>query len=185
MAIHRALSYYSALALSRAFQPMAAQLSKKAALPLAKILARASCRSSKTGPRSWMCTGLAHKARESLSNKPQSTVIEAEFLLLFINSVHNVVVQSLHLQGYSTDTEGIIIWINWSTLYVYSFRGDTNMYLYLMSLPHTDMPQVDEILPRVRNKPTYSTSIMGPCVARATSTMILTMLNRNNSVPAW
>ena len=39
----RALSYYSDLTLSQAFQLMAAQLSKKAALPLAKILATASC----------------------------------------------------------------------------------------------------------------------------------------------
>ena len=34
-----ALSYYSDLTLSQSFQPMVAQLSKKAALPLAKILA--------------------------------------------------------------------------------------------------------------------------------------------------
>ena len=45
-----ALSYYSDLALSQEFQPMAAQLSMKAALPLSKILATASCRSSNTGP---------------------------------------------------------------------------------------------------------------------------------------
>ena len=48
--ISRALSYFSDLTLSQEFQPMAAQLSMKAALPLAKILATASCRSSKTGP---------------------------------------------------------------------------------------------------------------------------------------
>ena len=47
----RALSYYSELTLSQSFQPMAARLSKKAALPLAKILATASCHNSKTGPR--------------------------------------------------------------------------------------------------------------------------------------
>ena len=46
-----ALSYYSDLALSQAFHPMAAQLSKKAAHPLAKILATTSCCCSKTGPR--------------------------------------------------------------------------------------------------------------------------------------
>ena len=46
----RVLSYYSDLTLSQEFQPMAAQLSMKAALPLAKTLATASCRSSKTGP---------------------------------------------------------------------------------------------------------------------------------------
>ena len=45
-------SYYSDPTLSQEFQPMAAQLSMKAALPLAKILATASCRSSKTGPSS-------------------------------------------------------------------------------------------------------------------------------------
>ena len=45
-----ALSYYSDLTLSQSFQPMGAQLSKKAALPLAQIIATASCRSSKTGP---------------------------------------------------------------------------------------------------------------------------------------
>ena len=51
---HWALSkYYSDLMLSQAFQSMAVQLSKKAALPLAKIIATASCRSSKTGP--WLC----------------------------------------------------------------------------------------------------------------------------------
>ena len=45
-----ALSYYSDLTLSQEFQPMAAQLSMKAALLLAKVLATSSCRSSKTGP---------------------------------------------------------------------------------------------------------------------------------------
>ena len=45
-----ALSYYSHLTLLHAFQPMAAQLSKKAALPLAEILATTSCHSSNTGP---------------------------------------------------------------------------------------------------------------------------------------
>ena len=49
--LFRALSYYSDMTLSQKFQPMAAQLSIKAALPLATILATASCRSSKTGPR--------------------------------------------------------------------------------------------------------------------------------------
>ena len=51
MAQARALSYYSDLTLSQEFQPMAAQVSTKAVLPLAKILATASCRSSNTGPR--------------------------------------------------------------------------------------------------------------------------------------
>ena len=56
-----ALSYYSDLTLSQEFQPMAAQLSMKAALPLAKILATASCRSSKTGPWIVMCRTLPSK----------------------------------------------------------------------------------------------------------------------------
>ena len=50
----KALSYNSDLTLSQAFQPMAAQLSKKAMLPLAKIRATASCRSSKPGPCWWL-----------------------------------------------------------------------------------------------------------------------------------
>ena len=49
---HRVLSYYSDMTLSQSVQPMGAQLSKKAVLPLAKILTTASCRNSKTGPRS-------------------------------------------------------------------------------------------------------------------------------------
>ena len=44
-----ALSCFSDLTLSQEFQPMAAQLSMKAALPLAKILATVSCHSCKTG----------------------------------------------------------------------------------------------------------------------------------------
>ena len=46
----RALSYYCDMTLSQEFQPMGAQLSSKAALPLAGILATASDRCSKTGP---------------------------------------------------------------------------------------------------------------------------------------
>ena len=45
------LSYYSDLTQSQSFQPMAAQLSKKAALQLAKIPATVSCRSSKIWPK--------------------------------------------------------------------------------------------------------------------------------------
>ena len=44
-------SFTTELTQSQSYQPMAAQLSKKkAALPLAKILVTASCRTSKTGP---------------------------------------------------------------------------------------------------------------------------------------
>ena len=54
-----ALSYYSDRTLWQEFQPMAAKLSMKAALPLAKILTTASCRSSKTGP--WLLTSPRHQ----------------------------------------------------------------------------------------------------------------------------
>ena len=50
-ALTKALSYYSDLMRSQPFQPMAAKLSKKAVLPLAKILVTASCHNSNTGPR--------------------------------------------------------------------------------------------------------------------------------------
>ena len=46
-----ALYYYSDLTLSQEFQPMAAQLSMEAALPLARILVTASCCNSNTEPR--------------------------------------------------------------------------------------------------------------------------------------
>ena len=46
----RALSYYSDLTLPPSYQPMAAQPSKKAAHPLAKILANASCAVVIQGP---------------------------------------------------------------------------------------------------------------------------------------
>ena len=42
--------YYSILTLSKLFQPTAAQLSMKAALPLAKMLVMTSCRNSNRGP---------------------------------------------------------------------------------------------------------------------------------------
>ena len=45
----RAQPYYSDPTLSQEIQPMAAQLSMKAALPLAKILATVSCRSIRQG----------------------------------------------------------------------------------------------------------------------------------------
>ena len=47
--ISMALHYYNDLKLSRKFQPMAAQLSMKAAPPLAKILVTASCCRGNTG----------------------------------------------------------------------------------------------------------------------------------------
>ena len=57
-----ALSCYSDLTLSQKFQPMAAQLSMKAALTLAKIPATASCRSSEQGPVYVAGEALRHSA---------------------------------------------------------------------------------------------------------------------------
>ena len=53
-----ALSYYNDLTLSHSFELIVPQLSKKAALPLAKILATASCCSSKTRP--WLLMHRRH-----------------------------------------------------------------------------------------------------------------------------
>ena len=37
------------------------------------------------------------------------------------------------------------------------FRGNTNIYLHFVSFLHIDATQVVEILPQVRQEPTYST----------------------------
>ena len=37
------------------------------------------------------------------------------------------------------------------------FRGNINMYLHSVSFLHIDTPQVVEILPQIRQEPTYST----------------------------
>ena len=49
----RALYYQRFCDMSQEFQPMASQLSKKAALPLAKIFATCRNNVSNTGPRTW------------------------------------------------------------------------------------------------------------------------------------
>ena len=71
------------------------------------------------------------------------------------------------------------------------FRGNKNMHLHFMSLLHIDMTQVLNIPPQVRPVPTYSTqSISLLLMAWLLSSpghqqpMILTKLNRDNSVPA-
>ena len=65
------------------------------------------------------------------------------------------------------------------------------MYLNFISFPNTDTTQVAEVFPQVRQVLTqfYIVNIMGADVlttqeARASTSMIMTMLNRNNSVPA-
>ena len=37
------------------------------------------------------------------------------------------------------------------------FRGNINIYLHFVSFLHIDMTQVVEILPQIRQEPTYST----------------------------
>ena len=37
------------------------------------------------------------------------------------------------------------------------FRGNINIYLHFVSFPHIDATQVFEILPQIRQEPTYST----------------------------
>ena len=37
------------------------------------------------------------------------------------------------------------------------FRGNINVYLHFVPLLHIDMTQVVEILPQIRQEPTYST----------------------------
>ena len=74
------------------------------------------------------------------------------------------------------------------------FRGNINIYVHFMSLLHIDKTRVLKILPQVRPGPTYIVfyviaNIMGTDVlvtkgARASAAMILTELNRVNSVPA-
>ena len=73
------------LTLSQEFQPMAAQLSMKTALPLTKILATASCRSSKTAPwfrnpepnwpSAWWKNGWLAKASEDWVKKPDVMIL--------------------------------------------------------------------------------------------------------------
>ena len=60
------------------------------------------------------------------------------------------------------------------------------MYLQLLSFLHTDIKQVVEILPLLRQE--YIGNMVGTDVlvtqgARASATMIFTILNRNNSIP--
>ena len=71
------------------------------------------------------------------------------------------------------------------------FKGNKNIYLPFMSFLHIDMMQVVEILPQVRQELNllYIVNIMGADVlatqgAKASATMIFTMLNQINSVPA-
>ena len=68
--------------LLQSFQPMTAQLSKKAALPLATIFTTASCRSSKTGP----CDPITSKycLKLDINNlHTQSALLTGEFLFLW------------------------------------------------------------------------------------------------------
>ena len=74
------------------------------------------------------------------------------------------------------------------TLYVLYFKENIKMYLHFISFLHTDTTQVVEIIPCVRQELNYA-NIMDADVlvtqgARASATVILTMLNRNNLLSA-
>ena len=63
------------------------------------------------------------------------------------------------------------------------------MYLHFMSFPHIDMTQTVESIPHIRQGLIYIINIMvadnlATHKARAPTTMILNMLDRNDSVPA-
>ena len=53
-----------------------------------------------------------------------------------------------------TESSGISIGIN--PLRAKFFRGNINIYLHFVSFLHIDMTQVVEILPQVRQEPTYT-----------------------------
>ena len=59
--------------MSPSFQPMAAQLSKKAVLPLAKIIVTTPCRSSKTGPWKMSVTARSAFRNDNTVNMMTST----------------------------------------------------------------------------------------------------------------
>ena len=84
------LYWIRVLTLLRAFQPMAAQLSKKAVLPLAKILATASCRSSKTGPRYRSLKPFIRKTRTDLHIQYQSCRCPGDIRRHGIGSEQNI-----------------------------------------------------------------------------------------------
>ena len=72
------------------------------------------------------------------------------------------------------------------------FMGNIKMYLQFISFLHIDMTQVVEILPYLKTRTCvfYTVKIMGADAlvtqrARVSATMIMIMLNRNNSVPTW
>ena len=52
-----------------------------------------------------------------------------------------------------------ILWLfsNLNPLRAKFFRGNINIYLHLVSFLHIHMTQVVEILPQIREEPTYST----------------------------
>ena len=78
-----------------------------------------------------------------------------------------------------------------NSLHAKFFRGNINIYSHFMSLLHTDFTQVVEMASssNTRTYLFYMVNTMGADVlasqgTRASATMILTTLNRINSVPA-
>ena len=56
------------------------------------------------------------------------------------------------------DEQGTVLGTTKLTLYVLNFsEGTKNLYLHFMSFLHIGMAEVVEILPQVRQGPTYST----------------------------
>ena len=62
------------------------------------------------------------------------------------------------------DLRVFVVWVNWlkpwssiNPLRAKYFRGNINIYLHFVSFLHIDMTQVVEILPQIRQEPTYST----------------------------
>ena len=78
-----------------------------------------------------------------------------------------------------------IVDVHFNPFHAKFFRGNKNIYLHFMSFLHMDMTQVVEILPHLFYiVHTMSADVLATQGARASSTMIITLLNRINSVPA-
>ena len=53
--------------------------------------------------------------------------------------------------------DGLISVIDFNRLRAKLFRGNINIYLHFVSFLHIDTTQVFEILPQIKQEPTYST----------------------------
>ena len=72
--------------------------------------------------------------------------------------IHQFLCEKMHLKMLSAKWCPFCSGLIMLTLYVLNFfRGNINIYLHSMSFLHIDMTQVVEILPQIRQGPTYST----------------------------